>query len=75
MINKKIYCNNNLLGFVKLSATIIFMAGTTLRQMPHTEIDDSFKLEFLGALGGSHNLFWLAPLGDKVCLPHLKKRV
>ena len=24
-----------------------------MRQMPHTEIDDSFKSEFLGALGGS----------------------
>ena len=29
------------------------VAVTTLRQMPHTEIDDSFKSELLGALDGS----------------------
>ena len=31
------------------------MAVTTLRQMSHTEIDDSFKSELLGTLGGSRH--------------------
>ena len=36
-----------------------------MRQMPHTEIDDSFKSELLGgALGGSPNFISLAPIGD-----------
>ena len=37
-----------------------------MRQMPHTEIDDYFKSELLGALGGSSKLF-------QVFLPYLKK--
>ena len=43
---------------------------STLRQMPHTEIDDSFKSELLGGggggggLGGLPKLFCLAQLGD-----------
>ena len=43
------------------------MAVTTLmqmRQMPHTEIDDSFKSDLLGALGGSPKFVCLAPFCD-----------
>ena len=47
------------------------MAVTTLRPMPHTEIDDSFKSELLGALC----FFCLAPIGDYMFLPHFKKRL
>ena len=35
-----------------------------MKQMPHTEIDDFFKPELLGALGGTPKCFCLAPLGD-----------
>ena len=51
------------------------MAITTLRQMrqvPHTEIDDSFKSDLLGALGGSPKFVCLTPLTDEVFLSHLK---
>ena len=40
------------------------MAVTTLRQITHTEIDDSFKSEFLGALGSSPKYFCLALIRD-----------
>ena len=50
------------------------MAVTTMRQMPNTEIDYSFKSELLGDLGSSPQfIFYLALLADYVIWPHLKK--
>ena len=44
-----------------ISFLLTYMAVTTLRQMPHTKIDVSFKSELLGT---SHNFFGLTWLRD-----------
>ena len=57
-------------------ATFMFvMAVTTLRQMPHTEIDDSFKSELLWALGDSPNFYLSRSTRRLSVFASLKKRV